>query len=67
MTLQGKRGAGPGSVLLSITFTSFIWLFIFLLVWVGRGALRKKNHVPTYGLPSIKPRDGADRTNDLPG
>lgn len=58
MTLQGKLRAGPGSVLLSVTFTSFIWLFIFLLVWVGRGALRKKNHVPTYGLPSINQETG---------
>lgn len=67
MTLWGTCSIDPGCFLLSITFTSFIWLFIFLLVWMVRRTTRMKNHIPTYALPYIKLGDWTWSANDLGG
>lgn len=53
--------------MLSVTSTSFIRLFIFLLVWAGRGAARKKNRRPTCEPPYITAGRRALGANDPGG
>lgn len=54
-------------MLLSVTSTSFIRLFIFLLVWAGRGAAGKKNRIPTREPPYITAGRRALGANDPGG
>ena len=44
-----------------------MWLFIFLLVWVGRGAVRERNHGPSDAAPYIKAGRQARGANDAAG
>lgn len=63
----GEARPAAGRALLSVTSTSFIRLFIFLLVWAGRGAARKKNRIPTCEPPYITAGRRALGANDPGG